>query len=72
VEEESLLLYDIANLSDRSPTATSYTRAPTPASSLSPSPSLSTLEQWIDKGPLTIIEQSVGVDTKEQDHFVEE
>jgi hypothetical protein len=70
VEEESLLLYDVTNLSKRSLTAVSYTRVPTPALSLL----LSTLEQVqrIDKGLLTIIEQSVRADAKEQDPFVKE
>ncbi len=72
-EEESLLSYDNTNLSDKSSTATSYTRASTPASSLSLSHLPLDQGQRFEQGPnLTIsIEQSVGVHAKGQDPIVE-
>jgi len=69
-EEESLLSYDVTNLSDRSLTTASYTCASMPASSSSLSPSTLEQGQQFDKGPnLTMMVQSVGVDA---DPFVKE
>jgi hypothetical protein len=67
-EEESLLLYDDINLSEKSSTATSNTYASTPASSPSLSHFLLDQGQRFEEGPnLTIsIEQSVRVHVKGQ------